>query len=462
MAVHMENAACAGHRVRSQDCWSFPRDLAGRFRVDRITAPATHSRDALRHYVPALDGVRGLAILAVMLCHFTWYASPPDLVGRLAIETLRGGRYGVDLFFVLSGYLITGILYDAKRDRHYFRNFYGRRVLRIFPLYYAVLTLIFIVGPLLIRWDRPGEAAIVRAQGWLWLYATNLKNAFAGPEFFQQGRLWVGHFWSLAIEEQFYLIWPVIILVLSRADAMRLCLALIIGAPLLRVGLYRSLPFPEGLYVTVYFTLCKLDTLALGALLALAARSHSETRSYARYAPVVAIVAALLLAPLVVIKPDKVGTVGAIVESAKLSIVCVMCGALVVHAVRRNGSGSSGKFFVHPGMRFLGKYSYGIYIFHDLCTPLFDGRLSATSLTRALRIPWYAGFAAHLALAFGLSIALALASWNLLEKHMLKLKRFFEHERDRSRARERDAHPAPWRDFIPLPSSRPASPEAIS
>src|SRR5262245_50333849 len=116
---------------------------------DSLSAPSTHSAAALRHYVPALDGVRGLAILVVMLCHFVWVVSeqapPPDKISRYVVEILKSGRYGVDLFFVLSGFLITGILYDAKQDKHYFRNFYARRTLRIFPLYYSVLLILFVI-----------------------------------------------------------------------------------------------------------------------------------------------------------------------------------------------------------------------------------------------------------------------------------------------------------------------------
>jgi peptidoglycan/LPS O-acetylase OafA/YrhL len=230
-----------------------------------------------------LDGVRGLAVLAVMLCHFVWFApltstyEIPDKFSKLGVELLRTGRYGVDLFFVLSGFLITGILFDAKSDKHYFRNFYARRTLRIFPLYYAVLLLMFVVLPMFMGPRTAGEQQIVQNQGWLWLYLSNMKSAFVGPEFWQQDRIWMGHFWSLAIEEQFYLVWPLVILLLSRRAAMIACVAMIAGAPLLRIGLFLWLQppagsdaTPVGLFAAIYFTLSKVDTLALGALLALA------------------------------------------------------------------------------------------------------------------------------------------------------------------------------------------------
>src|SRR5215475_8396429 len=102
----------------------------------------------LRGHVPVLDGVRGLAILMVLLLHFVGNMTPTNGIERVIVGVTNYGSYGVELFFILSGFLITGLLYEARQADHYFRNFYMRRVLRIFPLYYGVLTLVFIVAPL--------------------------------------------------------------------------------------------------------------------------------------------------------------------------------------------------------------------------------------------------------------------------------------------------------------------------
>src|SRR6185437_4747257 len=132
-----------------------------------------------KRHLPALDGLRGLAIAMVMFCHFLPYSDQPhSLAGRLFFYVGRCGWCGVDLFFVLSGFLITGILLEAKGASHYFRNFCARRTLRIFPLYYLALTVIFVLIPLIrpTAFASPELADLRHRQGWLWAYCSNLKS----------------------------------------------------------------------------------------------------------------------------------------------------------------------------------------------------------------------------------------------------------------------------------------------
>ena len=152
-------------------------------------------------HVPAADGVRGLAILVVLIHNAAWInAGTGSFLLKLTLAITSTGWVGVQLFFVLSGYLITGILVDALGSPRYFRHFYIRRTLRIFPLYYAALLVALFVVPQVAQ--VPAWAAAARQnQWWYWSYLSN----WGAP--FGHGIAGLPHFWSLAVEEQFYLCW---------------------------------------------------------------------------------------------------------------------------------------------------------------------------------------------------------------------------------------------------------------
>src|SRR5580692_8995723 len=207
--------------------------------------------------IPQLDAVRGLAVLLVLL-HNT------DVYPSLHLGLIAGnGWMGVDLFFVLSGFLITGILLDTKQSERYFQNFYARRCLRIWPLYYSALLFMFVIVPLL----RPSEAHAIfgaRSSPW-WAYPLFLHNFLVPIPSSATGLL--GVTWSLAVEEQFYLVWPLVVRFCTEAQLRRIAIAVICLSPALRF--YLSLH-----QVNIYSnTFCRLDGLMAGALLALVVRS---------------------------------------------------------------------------------------------------------------------------------------------------------------------------------------------
>jgi peptidoglycan/LPS O-acetylase OafA/YrhL len=364
-----------------------------------------------------LDGVRGLAILAVLLYHGVLYAGSRS--NHAVDETLRQivsfGWSGVDLFFVLSGFLITGILLDSRNSPNYYRSFYMRRVLRIFPLYFAFLAGFIFVLPVIGRWDS--MVAVVREnQVWYWTYLVNWRIGTEGwTEFFE-----LGHFWSLAVEEQFYLVWPFVVMSFRPATLARICIGLVVGALALRIWLVFS-GFPILAYVS---TPARLDALGLGALLAIWVRDPTTHAALVRYAPRVFIASAVTIASIFVVD-RSFWPVGKFTLTGGLSIVAVAGASLMATLLFRPEARRLSWFFRTSPMRFLGKYSYGIYVIHHPVIIMLGRSRLAGDEWRRWGETEIVGQIFAAALGIGLSIGLAVASWHVLEAPFLRLKRRF-------------------------------------
>lgn len=377
------------------------------------------SRPEIEGHIPELDGVRGLAILVVMICHFNLFYKPAYQFEHGLKTLLSTGWWGVDLFFVLSGFLITGILLDAKGSSHYFRNFYVRRVLRIFPLYYGFLFALFVLAPLL-HPPAPGGrfAGWLDSQWWFWSYLSNYQFLF--PEWVRPSLL--SHFWTLAVEEQFYLFWPAVVLLTSRKGLIRVCLFCVAGSLLFRLWLHWMGVDPRAGY---RLTPARLDTLAIGALLAVLVRDQGAWDRVRRYAPK-AIVAALVGVALLSIPTRGMAQSSIQMQTLGYPLLAVISAALIVFAVDPLAQ-STGlvRFFRTRVMRVLGKYSYAIYVFHfPLTAVLWRAGLTIETFPRVAgsQLP---GAIAFTSIASAITLGVALLSWNLYEKHFLRLKRFF-------------------------------------
>src|SRR5258706_10368119 len=178
-------------------------------------------------HLRALDGLRGIANLMVLMVHFYQRTLMEGInpIFRIPLARIVGaGAYGVELFFVLSGFLITGILLDTKNKPGAFIKFYARRFLRIFPLYYGALAVVFLLLPRFIEFDK-GANEISSHQIWLWTYFANWPST---KFIWDDSNLFLlGHFWSLSVEEHFYLLWPSVVFLCSNRALLRTCLALI-------------------------------------------------------------------------------------------------------------------------------------------------------------------------------------------------------------------------------------------
>lgn len=383
--------------------WPAAQPLTPRARpiAEAVAGPGRH--------ILALDGIRGLAVLLVLVFHiFQVEPAPQQTWLRLGYAATRFGQTGVDLFFVLSGFLITGILFDSKTSPRYFLNFYGRRTLRIFPLYYGVLIVLLVIVPAVFGLRVTGLSPVS-----LWTFSANFAMAAGGDG----GML--GHFWSLAIEEQFYLAWPMVVYALGRAALMRVCLVSLVAAAGVRV-------LVESQGVSSFMvTPCRVDTLLLGALLALAARSPLGLIDWSRQAVAIALAALALGLPLC---GTMRGSGSVWLQVVKYPLIATLYGAVLVLGVTAPRTSRIGRFFNHGALRNLGKYSFGLYVYHP---PLIQGvhwifraAPGAAPLTEAH--PAMALAVKVVMIAAG-SYGLAWLSWHLYEKRFLALKRYFEY-----------------------------------
>ena len=339
--------------------------------------------------IPQLDAVRGIAILVVIF-HNTAGRYP-----SLGLEAIFAqGWMGVDLFFVLSGFLITGILLDSKAAHGYLRDFYARRCLRIWPLYYAVLAFMFVVVPI----ARPSEAHTIfaeRSSPW-WAYPLFLQNFLVPVPALATGPL--GVTWSLAIEELFYLVWPWIVRLGSAASLRWGAFVAIACSPVLRMILSR---YDVILYSNPF---CRLDGLMAGALLASLVRSEGFVAK--RYVPAAWIT--LFVAGALAFVADA--TDG---QWLAFSFVAIASAAFVYLALFDDRAWFR-KMMSNPFLVYTGTISYGLYLLHKIP---FD------ALHRLSPIDWpIVEFAGGLLGCYGVAIL----SWHVLERPFLEMKRFFD------------------------------------
>ncbi|MHB1861350.1 MAG: acyltransferase family protein [Gemmatimonadaceae bacterium] len=368
-----------------------------------------HPDDRIAHF----DGLRSLAVLAVLAMHATQLPVPlltRTPLDRMAVHAALSGWIGVDLFFVLSGYLITGILLDSRGASGYFRSFYARRTLRIFPLYYGVLAGMLLVVPMLLPALIAHPANASAGQLWDWTYLTNWRIAWMNA--WDAVPTHTAHFWSLAVEEQFYLCWPLLVWWLGPRGIRRLSIALLAAAPVLRALLLWRGVSPVAVFVT---TPTRMDGLAAGALLACLARDMgtlAAVRPLARRAGAIAGVALLLIAVRVRLLDQN----DPLVQVAGFSALAAAFASVVALAGTQRWLG-------HPVLAYLGRRSYALYVFHPMVIALAD----RASVARG--VPLVAGSGvlrqgAFFCAAAAGTVLVAEVSWRLWESPWMGLKRF--------------------------------------
>jgi peptidoglycan/LPS O-acetylase OafA/YrhL len=383
--------------------------------MDRSAAEVDRSLE--RGHILALDGLRGIAILLVVACHFVSNLHITAEGGaRVLVAVAHAGWTGVDLFFVLSGFLITGILIDARGSNSYFKAFYARRALRILPAYYGFLLVIFVLLPLLNLGAGDNYMLARQHQAWYWLHLTNVMMALG--EIPGHGPYPNTLFWSLAVEEQFYFIWPAIVALCSTNTLRKVCIAGVILCIALRI--VGGLSGVSGLTLSV-LPITRGDTLFIGGLLAIEYRRGGLER-YVGAAKALIPAALIVIAVLMVLHgrldymdrgTAMFGSIAIMVLGAWAVLIGITPQASALVGVLRS-----------TFLRFFGRYSYAIYIVHTAVLAGLNYYRPFASL------PTLGGFAlpTQTAWAFvyvGLSTGIAMLSWHLVEKHFLRLKRFF-------------------------------------
>ncbi|MEB3177529.1 MAG: acyltransferase [Nostocaceae cyanobacterium] len=368
-------------------------------------------------YMPVLNGYRGVAILLVFLHHCV-----SDLAGEHAEsinavyrDLMNSLWCGVDAFFVLSGFLIAGILLDSREKPNYFQNFYARRILRIFPLYYVFLIIFLgVIHPLIRSYEYPNHMDDI--QIWYWFYLENWQWIYEGVFLTRP----IDHLWSLAIEEQFYLICPAVVYFLPRR-----LLSWFLGIVILSVIVFRSWlvlthPLSYTLSSSIYVnSLCRVDALAIGCLTALWMRSDKILHRLLSISPILTILSGLSLS-IIIITQGGFNKFNPVLLSIGFSVIAIFCSSLIILSVSQSENSPLVRCLSWSPLQGLGTVSYGFYVYHfPILWMLCD------------RIYEYVGHSfilGHIASFFScgvLTLVISIGSWFYLEKPILKLKSYF-------------------------------------
>jgi peptidoglycan/LPS O-acetylase OafA/YrhL len=367
----------------------------------------------LRHNA-ALDGIRGLAIVFVLARHLiTVNASTNTPVYNFARGLHDALFCGVDVFFALSGFLITRILINTVSDPHYFRSFYARRSLRIFPLYYGVVLGLLICTPLLhIQWA---------GQQWRLLTYSNriFESRHAGWSFYLNPRVSLVNFWSLHIEEQFYMLWPLFVFFIrSPRRLLTFAASTSVVALLIRVWMEAhgfSQPF---IYTSL---LSRMDGLLIGACLAIALQTRFHEFVLKVATPVFLLAATLFAVDFSMQEWPSTSHLPWLFP-LEFTLLALASSGLIAMCLKPRSRAA--RVFRNPVLRFFGKYSYGLYVFHSIL-PTFGFAVVRDYLLDHVH-PAIAANLLNTTLELSLTIFLSVLSFYCFESPFLKLKRFFK------------------------------------
>jgi len=366
-----------------------------------MTSPAPSAKDLVRPFMPELDSLRGLAILGVLLLHgFYWQYDASHFTGlaRLLVLATKPGWLGVNLFFVLSGFLITGILLDSRSDPRYYPQFYMRRALRILPAYYLLLALLAVL--------RQASGAYL---GLSFFYLANVTTLLGVANDY-------GPLWSLAVEEQYYIFWPAVVRRMGLLPLGLFSLAVCVIVPVLRAAAFLS-GHAGGIAGYTWFV---ADGLAMGSVLAVMLRTSMSRRRVRTICVLLLSAGAgsvLLGARFGVLTRDNL--LGAALQHTTINLI--FAGVLLLFLLAGTGAGQ--RYVNSRVLGFFGYISYGLYLVHMLVFRIYD-QLCGRFFSQLQPAEGQFGLVlVRFACAAGASIGLAYVSRRHFENKFLQLKR---------------------------------------
>lgn len=397
--------------------------------VDRRRPQSIRHQPNFRGHIKELDALRALGLCLVLIDHF-WV----DGLSYLVFQLGNTGWIAMDSFFVMSGVLITGILLDSRDKPGYYSKYYARRSLRIFPLYYLVLTLLWVIA----RFTNSGIfyhdiVAYWFSPAWFTFYVGNIREAVVGfPKSLLLGNypaFGYAVLWSLQIEEQFYLLFPVLVASMRRDSLRRILIAAVCLSPILRLVAYHWLPGNPYLQYVELPTHC--DGLALGALIAIRFRSGpwNISKPLLTFWTVTLLGLALIGSLRSTWGTHEQAWSTAWDRTAGYSISSAGCACLVLWLICFRGSRYTRWMCIAP-LQYLGKISYGVYLLHPIAL------WALMELAKKNFIHFHKDDPLYFVGAVSMSLAFASISWHFFEKPLLELKKRFSYDHSRSSALE--------------------------
>lgn len=344
-------------------------------------------------YYTSLDGLRGIAAIMVVIYHIFYYPNLNYISNLGAIQKVTEfGRHGVPLFFVLSGFVITRILIYTRDDTNYFRSFYKKRILRILPLYYLFLLIYYSLAPLLSTGGK-GVELIQQVPFYVYLqnFAEVLNIKASGP----------GHYWTLSIEEQFYILWPLAVYSVNPKNLWKL-----IGILVISVFILRYLMLREGLPIDK-FTFTRIDQILMGAFIAVLEWSGylRKDKSLLKMELI-----GLFVLPATIFVYLYTNKFPLLIGIISQSIVGLLFFSIIGCVLLLNDNHFLTKFLTWNVLQYFGKISYGIYVWHVLIIMI----LNKFFITRIFLIDFI--------LPLVITIIVAHLSYNYFENIFLKMK----------------------------------------